>query len=46
MGRAWWYSSVIPDTWELDVQGWPGKKLKTYLKNKLKSEELGVWLKW
>jgi hypothetical protein len=43
---------LVPVTWEAKTGGSefktsPGKvSVRTYLKNKLKAGELGVWLKW
>jgi hypothetical protein len=50
-GWAWWYMSIIPATPEVEVKDRcpsldPGKSKIPYLKNKLKTKELGAWLKW
>jgi hypothetical protein len=47
LGQAWWYTPVIPVTWEAEVgrsrfKGTPRKvSLKSYLKNKLKGKRTG-----
>jgi hypothetical protein len=41
INQVWQYMTVIPATQEADQ----GKRLRPYLKNKLKAKELGSWLK-
>jgi hypothetical protein len=44
--QAWWYTSVIPATHEVEVGVlWFKASPRFCLKMKLKQKELGVWLK-
>jgi hypothetical protein len=48
--QAWWSTSVIPATWEVEVgesqsEAIPGKWMRPYLKNNLKATGLRAWPK-
>jgi hypothetical protein len=43
ISQEWWFTSVIPTTWEVEVKVsclWgSGKNTRSYLKNKLKAKD-------
>jgi hypothetical protein len=51
-GWEWWFTPIIPATWEAEVGRWwlktsLGKvSVRPYLKSKLTATGPGVWLKW